>query len=53
MDGGTDLQALQIGRTVEHHGLGDLFSDIDRAHDTPVLAGLEILTPEDVILASH
>ena len=53
VDGGPDLQALQIGRSAEHYGLGDLFSDIDRAPNTPVLAGLEVLTPEDVILASH
>ena len=53
MDRGTNLQAFQIGRSAEHHGLGDLFNDIDRAPDTPVLAGLEILTPEDVILISH
>jgi hypothetical protein len=39
VDGGPDLQALQIGRSSEHHGLGDLFIDINRAHDTPVLAG--------------
>ena len=49
VDGGPNLQALQIGSSAEHQGLGDLFSDIDRAHDTHVLAGLEILTPEDVI----
>ena len=53
VDGGSDLQPLQIGRSAEHHGLRDLFSDIDRAPDTPMLAGLEVLTPEDVILASH
>ena len=48
VDGGPDLQALQIGRDADHHGLGDTCIDIDRSSQNPMLAGCNDLTAEDV-----
>ena len=48
VDGGPNLQALQIGRNAEHHGLRDMCYEIDNEPDTPVLAGCKVSTPEDV-----
>ena len=48
VDGGPDLQALQIGRDADHHGLGDTSIDFDRSSQDPMLAGCKVLTAEDV-----
>ena len=48
VDGGPDLQALQIGRDADHHGLGDTCIDIDRSSQDLMLAGCKVLTAEDV-----
>ena len=48
VDGGPDLQALQVGRDADHHGLSDICNDIDNTFGTPMLAGCQVLTAEDV-----
>ena len=48
VDGGPDLQALQIGRDADHHGLSVTCIDIDRSSHNPMLAGCKVLTAEDV-----
>ena len=48
MDGGPNLQALQIGKDVDHHGISDICIDIDSTSSTPMLAGCKVLIVEDV-----
>ena len=48
MDGGSYLQALQIGRDAKHHGRRDICIDIDNTYDIPILVGCRVLTAEDV-----
>ena len=48
MDGGPYLQALQIGKDANHHGLNNICIDIDSTSSTPMLAGCKVLTAEDV-----
>jgi hypothetical protein len=38
VDGGPNLQALQIGRDADHHGLGGIYIDIDCSSHNPMLA---------------
>ena len=42
------MQALQIGKDADHHGLSDICIDIDNTYGTPMLAGCNDLTTEDV-----
>ena len=48
VDGGPDVQALQIGRDADHHGLGDICTENDHSSHNPVLEGCKVLTAEDV-----
>ena len=48
VDGGPNLQALQIGRDADHHSLGDIYIDVDHSSHIPMLAGCKVLTAQDV-----
>ncbi len=49
VDGGPDLQAVQIGRDTDH--LGDICIENDRSSHNPMLKGCKVLTAIDVSIA--